>query len=350
MTIPASVTGGKLPRSTGELLGVPSANSFRPSLPSKRVRQVTVNVKKVALFLGLTYALTYLLAIVYFQAGGTVEPPGILIVGVIYMFVPTLCAIVVQKLIYKAPLKGPLRINFRPNRWFLVAWLLPVLIAFATFGVALLFPGVTFSPDTPHNLRYLLLKPQQIGIEIQTNRFAWAVFLTLLQGLVTGITVNALAGFGEELGWRGFLQRELGGLGFWKASAIIGVVWGFWHAPLIVQGFNYPEHPWIGVFLMNVETLLSAPLFAYICLKANSVVAAAIFHGNYNGMSVWATMGLEGGNDLLVGRCGLAGFVVLRVANIVMVVFDRWFGGRAITGGFHSPRQQTPAATASPSR
>jgi hypothetical protein len=56
-----------------------------------------VNVKKVALFLGLTYALTYLLAIIYFLAGGSVKPPGILIVVVIYMFMPTLCAVVVQK-------------------------------------------------------------------------------------------------------------------------------------------------------------------------------------------------------------------------------------------------------------
>ena len=168
-----------------------------------------VNGKKVALFLGLTYAVTYLLAIFYFLAGGSVKPPGILIVGVIYMFMPTLCAIVVQKLIYKAPLKKPLRINFRPNRWFLVAWLLPLVIAVAAFGVALLFPGVTFSPDKQDNFRYLLLTPEQVGIEIEANRFAWAAFLTLLQGLLTGITVNALAGFGEELGWRGFLQREL---------------------------------------------------------------------------------------------------------------------------------------------
>ena len=208
------------------------------------------------------------------------------------------------------------------------------MIGVATFGVALHFPGVTFSPDNQDTFRYLLLKPAQFGIEIETNRYAWGAFLSLLQGLLVGITINALAGFGEEVGWRGFLQRELGGLGFWKASAIIGLVWGFWHAPLIVRGFNYPEHPWAGVFLMNVETLLSAPLFGYVCLKADSVVAAAIFHGTYNGMSVLATMGLEGGNDLLVGDCGLAGFLVLLVANLGLVVFDRWFGGNAITRGF----------------
>jgi uncharacterized protein len=112
------------------------------------------------------------------------------------------------------------------------------------------------------------------------------------------------------------------------------LVWGFWHAPLIVQGLNYPKHPWPGVFLMTVNTLLLAPLFSYICLKADSVVAAAIFHGTSNGLSVLATMGLEGGDDLLVGDTGLAGFLVLLVANIGLVVFDRWFGGNAISSSY----------------
>jgi membrane protease YdiL (CAAX protease family) len=272
---------------------------------------MAINIKKVALFVVLTYGLSYLLAIVYYLGGGTMKPPGILVLGFLYMFVPTTAAIVVQKLLYRAPLKEPLRINFRPNRWFLVAWVLPPLIAVATLGVALLFPGVTFSSDKG-DFRNLLIEPKQLGLE---NGFWPGFLLGLLQGLVTGITVNALAGFGEELGWRGFLQRELGMLGFWKASAVIGLVWGFWHAPLIVRGLNYPQHPWAGVFLMTAETLLLAPLFGYIALKANSVVAAAILHGTFNGASVVATMGLEGGNDLLIGVTGLAGFVVLLVAG-----------------------------------
>src|SRR5262245_21506917 len=130
---------------------------------------MAVNGMKVALFLGLTYTLTYLLSIIYFLAGGTVKPPGILIVGVVCMFMPALCAVVVQKLIDMAQLKKPLRISFRPNRWFIVAWLLPLLMAFATFGVALLIPGVTFSPDKQDNFRYLLLRPEQFGFDIETN-------------------------------------------------------------------------------------------------------------------------------------------------------------------------------------
>jgi hypothetical protein len=88
---------------------------------------------------------------------------------------------------------------------------------------------------------------------------------------------------------------------------------------------------------MTVGALLLAPLFGYVCLKADSVVAAAIFHGTGNGLSVLATMGLEGGNDLLVGGTGLAGFLVLVVANLGLVVFDRWFCGKTITRSVSDP-------------
>ena len=47
------------------------------------------------------------------------------------------------------------------------------------------------------------------------------------EDLIAGVTVNAVAGFGEELGWRGFLQKELAFLGFWRSSLLIGFGLGF---------------------------------------------------------------------------------------------------------------------------
>jgi hypothetical protein len=49
-------------------------------------------------------------------------------------------------------------------------------------------------------------------------RIQLSFWLALGQGLIAGATINAVAGFGEELGWRGFLYRELSFLGFWKSS------------------------------------------------------------------------------------------------------------------------------------
>jgi membrane protease YdiL (CAAX protease family) len=305
--------------------------SFDPNAPGIPEQQrEPVNVTKVAWFVGLTYLVSYLFAFSYFALGGTKTMPGALVLGIAFMSIPLLVAVVVQKRIYHALLKGPLRISFRPNRWFVVAWLLPPVIALATLGVCLLFPGITFSPEMAGMFERFkgLLTPEQFE-EMKHQAEALPIhpfWLGLVQGLVAGPTVNAVAAFGEEVGWRGLLQRELGGLGFWRASAVIGVIWGLWHAPLILHGHNYPEHPVAGVFLMTVMTVLLSPLLAYITIKANSVVAAAIFHGTLNATAGLAILVVEGGNDLLVGVTGLAGFIVLFLANVGLFLWEGRFG------------------------
>jgi uncharacterized protein len=296
-----------------------------------------MNVKKVALFVVLAYLLSYALVPLYFALGGTKAMPGMLVLGIAYMSIPLAVAVVVQKLVYHAPLRGPLRISFRPNRWFVVAWLLPPVIALATLGVSLLLPGLTFSPEMAGMVERFrgLLTPEQLeAMKPQAEALPLHPFwLALLLGLVAGPTVNAVAAFGEELGWRGLLLRELEALGFWRASAVIGVVWGFWHAPLIVLGHNYPEHPWAGVLLMTGLTVLLSPWLGYLTLRAGSVVAAALFHGTFNAMAGLAIMVVQGGSDLSVGVTGLAGFVVLLLANIGLFVFDRHFPTKALVQG-----------------
>lgn len=148
--------------------------------------------------------------------------------------------------------------------------------------------------------------------------------LALGQGLIAGLTINALAGFGEELGWRGFLLNALQSRSFLQASLLIGFVWGIWHAPLILMGHNYPQHPLWGVLMMTIWCILLTPLFLYITIKARSVIAAAIMHGTLNGTAGLAIMMIEGGNDLLVGATGLAGFIALTLALLLLFVYDHW--------------------------
>lgn len=284
------------------------------------------NIRKSTLFIGLTFFSSWLIAILFFILGGKWNTPIATVVGVIYMFVPMTIAIIVQKFVYKEPVKEPLGISWKLNRWFLVAWLLPPIVAFTTLGVSLLFPGIEYSPQMEgmfERFRQLLPPEQFKKMEEQAATLPIHPFwIGLLQGLVAGVTINAVAGFGEELGWRGFLQRELGFLGFWKSSAVIGVIWGIWHAPIILQGHNYPQHPLIGVLMMTVFTLLLSPIFSYVRLKAKSVIAAAVIHGSLNATVGLAIMVVKGGNDLIVGITGLAGFIVLAVVNLGIFVYD----------------------------
>jgi membrane protease YdiL (CAAX protease family) len=134
--------------------------------------------------------------------------------------------------------------------------------------------------------------------------------------------VNAVAGLGEELGWRGFLLRELSHMGFWRSSVFIGLIWGVWHAPVILQGHNYPQHPVEGVFMMIIFCLLLSPLFSYTRIKSGSVIAAAIMHGTLNATGGLSIMVVEGGDDLVTGVTGVAGFIVLLVVNFLIFILD----------------------------
>ena len=293
------------------------------------------NIKKSLLFIGLTFLCNWHMVFLFLALGGKWGMSSSLIIGTAYMFIPMLIAILVQKGIYGEPLKEPLGISWKFNRWWLVAWFLPPLVAFASFGVSLLLPGVSYSPEMAglmERFRGMLPPEQMQQMQEQLTAFpVHPVWISLLQGLVAGITINAVAGFGEELGWRGFLQNELGYLGFWKSSALIGAIWGIWHAPLILQGHNYPQHPVAGVFMIVVFCLLLAPIFSFVRLKAKSVIAAAIIHGSLNGTVGLAIMLVAGGNDLLIGVTGLAGFIVLALVNTGIFVFNK----RAVAKSLH---------------
>jgi hypothetical protein len=84
-----------------------------------------------------------------------------------------------------------------------------------------------------------------------------------------------------------------------------------------VQGHDDPNHPYVGVVMMTVWTVLLAPLFSYVTLRAGSAVAAGIAHGTLN-----ATAGLSlmvvSGPELLVGLPAAAGMIVLAVANLIL--------------------------------
>jgi membrane protease YdiL (CAAX protease family) len=170
------------------------------------------------------------------------------------------------------------------------------------------------------------LTPEQMD-QVRHQMAAIAVhpiWLGVLVALIAGTTINAVLGFGEEVGWRGFLLKQLGFMGFWKSSALIGFIWGIWHAPLILLGFNYPDHPQVGVLMIVAWVIVISPLFSYIRLKARSVIASSVFYGTINAVPLLAILLISGGNDLTVGITGLAGIIVFALADICVFIFDRF--------------------------
>jgi uncharacterized protein len=293
------------------------------------------SLSKTTLFLLLTFSLSFSLAGLYLLFGGqTSNRTGMTILGVTYMFIPMLCVIIVSRLVHKEKLKTNLLISFRINIWFLVAWLVTPIIAFGALGISLLLPDVSFSPGMEGMIKRFedLLTAEQIE-QMKTSMETLPIhpfWLSIIQGLVAGATINAVAGFGEELGWRGFLLKAYKEMHFLKASIVIGFIWGIWHAPLILMGHNYPQHPQFGVLMMTLLCILLTPLFLFITVKSKSVIAAAIMHGTLNATAGIAILVIDGGNDLTVGITGLAGFVSLAIVLMVFFIYDRFISKEKI--------------------
>jgi len=279
--------------------------------------------KKITIFISLTLLISWTAAGLYYLSGLEWGTPFSLVFAIIYMFFPLLCTIIVQKFIYKQPVMKTYGVNTNINKWLLVAWGLPVLITFATIGVSFLLPGVSYSSEMTGLTEYLgdfITEDMMDEVPFSPAVMFW---LMLLQGIIAGPTINAIAAFGEELGWRGFLLKETASAGFWKSATFIGFIWGIWHAPLILMGHNYPGFEVAGVFMMTLWCILLSPMFSYITIKANSVIAAAILHGSLNAVAGLAIMPLTGSTPLLTGVMGLAGFLVLAVINLVIFFFGK---------------------------
>ncbi|MCL4395109.1 MAG: CPBP family intramembrane metalloprotease [Chloroflexi bacterium] len=62
------------------------------------------------------------------------------------------------------------------------------------------------------------------------------VIVLALQTILEGSLIGLVIAFGEEYGWRAFLQGQLTRLGKKRGVLIVGLIWGAWHYLIIWMG------------------------------------------------------------------------------------------------------------------
>jgi membrane protease YdiL (CAAX protease family) len=185
-------------------------------------------------------------------------------------------------------LRRMVRWRVRPV-WYAVALLLPVAIS----GGAALLNVVVLGASAP--------SPAELG--------AWSglvpTFFLLL--LVPGI-----GGAWEEPGWRGYALPKLqGGHSALLASLILGVVWAFWHLPLMVIGQIHLSDPvfivaWTVVFTWVFNNTNGSVLIAMLMHNIHNVISGGYFSAMFSGAD-WVRQGW-----LLVALwCAVAAIVVV---------------------------------------
>jgi membrane protease YdiL (CAAX protease family) len=115
------------------------------------------------------------------------------------------------------------------------------------------------------------------------NMPASAFMLTMaFSTMITGPFLGLIIAFGEEYGWRGYLQTELTRLGRIRGVFLLGVIWGIWHWPVIWMGYNYPDQPILGSIAMVAMCIILAYFLAYAVFKSNGIWTAAYLHALSN--------------------------------------------------------------------
>lgn len=235
---------------------------------------------------------------------------GVLTLASAYMFSPLVAGVVVC-LIHDIPFAS-VGVRLGRPRWLVVAGLVALPLVGLTLAIALAVPGVGFDP-TADPLPGVTLPGGVLGLVAM-----FGIVLAL------GATVNAVFAFGEEFGWRGYLLWELAPLGYWRATVAIGAIWGLWHAPAIVAGYNFPSYPFVGVFVMMLAGMALSPVYTYLVIRAKSVFAAALLHGVFNGSAgiVIAFAATESPmlGELIASPVGLAGILAFGLAAVVIAV------------------------------
>lgn len=147
--------------------------------------------------------------------------------------------------------------------------------------------------------------------------------LAQIASIPLGAAINSLAALGEEVGWRGWLLPALLPLGTWPALLVSGVVWGLWHAPLILLGYNFGRTDVTGVLLMVGGCVTWGVVLGWTRLRSGSLWPAVVGHGALNAAAGMVLILAAAGQEpdmAVVGPLGVVTWGVLAVVVLLLAL------------------------------
>jgi membrane protease YdiL (CAAX protease family) len=260
---------------------------------------MTTRTRGIVIYLLITFGIAWLTWTIAFLSGLSATNPLFQFVALPGGFAPAIAALVVRRWITREGFADAgLRFKFRRTwPYYLFAWLHPLLVIGVIVALAM-FTGLA-QPDftLQRGLGTLypgLSTPKGIGLVV------------LLQLLITALITTPLL-WGEEFGWRSYLQLRL--FDQWPALAAIttGLIWGIWHAPLILMGYERYDNLALGFLLFMLLTIVLSLIFGWLRLKTQSIWPSSLAHAATNtlGGSLTFLLFLGGGNLTLVAYNGV---------------------------------------------
>ncbi|WP_256862234.1 CPBP family intramembrane glutamic endopeptidase [Microbispora sp. GKU 823] len=285
----------------------------------------------VWLFLLVAFGASWLIALPLWLGAVRLGTPAFALVGGLMMLTPSLGVLAV----WLARRRGtPLRewaratgLTLGPDRGATAVLLVTALLGVPLLvAVALLVSAAAGVVSL--DFAGLSLFHAQLGAALDKvpldPRVLYAV--QVVQAVLIAPFLNAIPALGEEWGWRGWLLPRLlgdpavssapGPRRVWPALVLSGVIWGLWHAPLTLKGYNYPAlGAWAAALFVGFCVIFGA-LLGWMRLRSRSVWPAVIAHGSLNAVTGLALLLGDAAappNAALAGITGVVGWVLLAV-------------------------------------
>ena len=286
--------------------------------------------KRILIFLFFAFGIAWVVALIIYLTGGLANSPvlvpgipftlALLLAVTGYMWAPALAHIITRLISREGWGNVLLRPYFKHWPYWIAAWFVPPLVTI--LGTILFF---TIFPNyyDPSLKRILEMLAMNWAYPIDVRKL---ILIQTAVGILVAPLLNGPATFGEEFGWRGYLQPKLMPLGGRKALVIIGIIWGVWHWPMIAMGHNYgldyPGAPWLGMLMMVWFTLILGIFLGWVTIRSRCVWPAVIGHGAINGIANLGSIFVQGSPNPLLGPLpiGLIGSLPMALLALAILL------------------------------
>ncbi|MCB9079836.1 MAG: CPBP family intramembrane metalloprotease [Anaerolineaceae bacterium] len=273
-----------------------------------------LDTKRIYLYLLFAFGIAWAAALVIFLTGGIQHSPvlisgtpitlAFLLTATVIMWSPALAHILTRIITHEGWQIEQLQPKFKQTwLYWLTAWFLPGILTLGGLAVFLLIFAGYF--DSSLSTVRTLIETNAPEIDLSGNMLWLIIAAQTIQAMIMAPLVNSFATFGEEFGWRAYLQPKLMPLGGQRAMLLLGLIWGVWHWPIILMGHNYgldyPGAPVLGPLAMVWFTLVLGIFLGWLTLKSGSVWPAVIGHAAINGIAGLGTLFVHGEPNPLLG-------------------------------------------------
>ncbi|MBQ6168651.1 MAG: CPBP family intramembrane metalloprotease [Ruminococcus sp.] len=222
------------------------------------------NLRRLGLYLLIAFALSLLLIV--FRKPMETSARVSFIITQLFSFSPAIACLITRAVTKEGFGDMKLHFNFRGNfRWYLLAFALPLVC----FSASQLLPviiggyGSRLSGFTANNVLSVIF---------------------ILMGQSAVVSAGLL---GEELGWRGYMNRKLEPLVGTVGTCLIGgIIWGLWHFPIDISNYlgGYGSFSFSMKLAFGRLVLLTCfgVFLMWLTKKTDSVFPAVVAHFMFN--------------------------------------------------------------------